>query len=214
MVDGIKWIELLIKGIVVGYIASIPLGPIGVICIQRTLSKGKLSGFVSGLGASTADTFLSIVAGLGLSFIIDFVVDYTAIFKLLGGILVIFLGFRIFFKNPVHQFRRKKLKKNNLYTDYISTLVLTLSNPLNIFLFLAIFAGLNIIKGVKTLDMFLAIFLGVFIGTSLWWFTLSSIVNIYHDKFKVRNLWWLNKITGTIIIIFGLVALISILFEK
>ena len=138
MVDGIKWIELLIKGIVVGYIASIPLGPIGVICIQRTLSKGKLSGFVSGLGASTADTFLSIVAGLGLSFIIDFVVDYTAIFKLLGGILVIFLGFRIFFKNPVHQFRRKKLKKNNLYTDYISTLVLTLSNPLNIFLFLLI----------------------------------------------------------------------------
>ncbi len=213
MIEWIKLIELLIKGIVVGYIASIPLGPIGVICIQRTLSKGRLSGFVSGLGASTADTLLSIIAGLGLSFIIDFIKDYTIIFKLLGGLFVISIGFRIFFKNPVRQIRERKSKKSSLHTDYLSVLILTLSNPLNVFLYLAVFAAFNIVSGVKGIEFFTAVFLGVFIGTALWWFTLSSVVSVYHDRFRLKSLWWLNKISGILIVVFGLATLISILFE-
>jgi threonine/homoserine/homoserine lactone efflux protein len=206
-------IELFIKGIIVGYFASIPLGPIGIICIQRTLSKGKLSGFVSGLGASTADTFLSIIAGLSLSIIIDFVYEYINIFKFLGGALVIFIGIRIFLKNPVRQYRAKRMKKkSSFHTDYLSTLVLTLSNPLNIFLYLAVFTAFNIVKGVKTVEQFCFIFTGIFIGTALWWFTLTALVSKYHDKFNIKNLWWLNKISGILIAILGLATLISILF--
>jgi threonine/homoserine/homoserine lactone efflux protein len=205
-------IELIIKGIVLGYIASIPLGPIGVICIQRTLSKGRLSGFVSGLGASSADTLLAIIAGLGLSFIIDFINDYTIIFKLVGGLAVIYIGGRIFFKSPIKQFRERKLKKSSLHTDYLSVLALTLSNPLAVFLFLAIFASFNFIREIHDFFSMVCTFGGIFLGTSLWWFTLTSFVNIYRDKFRLRSLWWLNKITGVAIFLFGLAALISILF--
>jgi threonine/homoserine/homoserine lactone efflux protein len=206
-------IELTIKGIVLGYIASIPLGPIGVICIQRTLSKGRLSGFISGLGAASADTILAMVAGLGLSFIIDFIKDYSIIFKLIGGLIVIFIGMRIFFKSPVRQFRERKLKKTSLHTDYLSVLAITLSNPLAVFLFIAIFASFNFIKEIHDFISIIGTFSGIFLGASLWWLTLTSFINIYRDKIRLKNLWWLNKITGVAISLFGLAALISILLK-
>jgi threonine/homoserine/homoserine lactone efflux protein len=211
MIDGLKLVELFIKGIILGYLASIPIGPIAILCVQRTLSKGRLSGFISGLGASTADTLLSIIAGLGLSFIIDFINDYTYIFKFLGGMLVIFIGLRIFFKNPIQQYRAKQMRRTTLPKDYVTTLILTLSNPLNIFLYLAVFTAFNVVKGVSTFEQFTAVFVGVFFGTSLWWYTLSSIVSRYHDRFNIRNLWWLNKISGIIILILGFVTLVSII---
>jgi threonine/homoserine/homoserine lactone efflux protein len=204
-------IELIIKGVVLGYVASIPLGPIGVICIQRTLSKGKLSGFISGLGAATADTFLAIIAGLGLSFIIDFITEFNIIFKLIGGLVVIYIGVRIFFKSPIRQFRERKLRKSSLHTDYLSVLGLTLSNPLVVFLFIAIFTSLNFIRELSGFLSIVGAFGGVFVGASLWWLTLTSFVNIYRDKIRLKNLWWLNKITGVAIALFGLAALISIL---
>ena len=207
------WIEFFIKGLVLGYITSIPLGPIGIIVVQRTLSKGKLSGFISGLGAASVDTLLAVIAGLGLSFIIDFIHDYNILFKLFGGLIIIFIGSRIFFKSPVRQARERKLKKSSLHTDYLSVVALTLSNPLAVFLFIAVFAGLNIVNGVKDFISLGFVFSGVFIGASLWWLTLTSFVNIYRDKFRLKNLWWLNKITGVIIVILGLATLISILFN-
>ncbi|HOT13682.1 MAG TPA: LysE family transporter [Bacteroidales bacterium] len=207
------WIELFIKGLVLGYITSIPLGPIGIIVVQRTLSKGKLSGFVSGLGAASVDTFLAVIAGLGLSFIIDFIEDYSILFKLFGGLIIIFIGGRIFFKSPVRQVRERKQKKSSLHTDYLSVVALTLSNPLAVFLFIAIFAGLNVVNGVKSFVSLGFVFTGIFIGASLWWLTLTSFVNIYRDKFRLKNLWWLNKITGVLIVILGLATLISILFN-
>ncbi len=207
-------IEILIKGFVLGFVLSIPLGPIGVICIQRTLSKGRWSGFISGLGASSADTLLAIIAGMGLSFIINFIKLYSDIFKFFGGIIVIIIGFQIFFKSPVRQFRNSKLKKSSLHTDYLSVLALTFSNPLAIFLFIAIFAGLNIVDGNHDLFFNITIFTGIFLGASTWWFTLTSFVNIYRAKFRLKNLWWLNKITGILIAVFGLAALISILFHN
>lgn len=206
-------IELLIKGLVLGFISSIPLGPIGVICIQRTLGKGRLSGFVSGLGAASADTLLAIIAGLGLSFIIDFITAYNIFFKLVGGLIVIYIGINIFFKNTIRQFRERRQKKSSLHTDYLSVLALTLSNPLAVFLFIAIFAGLNFVNGDHNFISYIFVFTGVFAGASLWWFTLTSVVDLYREKFKIRKLWWLNKITGVIIFIFGIIALISILFS-
>ena len=207
-------LELLLKGLILGFLSSIPLGPIGVICIQRTLGKGRLSGFVSGLGAASADTLLAIVAGLGLSFIIDFISGNSFYFTLIGGLIVIFIGAQIFFKSPKTQFRERHNKKPpTLHTDYLSVLALTLSNPLAVFLFIAIFAGLNIVNGDFNIYAQLFIFTGIFLGSSLWWFSLTSIVNIYRDKFKIRKLWWLNKITGIIIFLFGLIALVSILFS-
>jgi len=202
-------LELLIKGILLGFLSSVPLGPIGIICIQRTLGKGRLSGFVSGLGAATSDTILAVIAGLGLSFIINFISIHIDILKLFGGLLVIFIGFRIFFKSPVTQVRERKLKRNDLHTDYLSVLGITLTNPIAIFLFIAVFTGLNLVN--RSLNYFfnVMLFTGIFLGASLWWFTLSSLVSKYHDRFRLKNLWWLNKISGVIIALFGLIALLS-----
>lgn len=208
------WFEILIKGVALGFLASIPLGPIGIICIQRTLSKGRWSGFFSGLGAASADTFVAIIAGLGLSFVINFIKSNSNILILLGGILLLFLGARIFYKSPVKQVRERKMNKNNLYTDYLSVLILTLSNPIAVFVFIAVFTGLNLVKGSHNFFFNILIFLGIFIGASLWWFSLTSVVNVYRAKFRLKNLWWLNKITGAIIFAFGIAALLSVFLSK
>jgi threonine/homoserine/homoserine lactone efflux protein len=204
--------QFLIKGLVLGFVSSIPLGPIGVICIQRTLGKGRWSGFVSGLGAATVDTFMAIIAGLGLSFVIKFITENKIYFQVIGGFLVVIIGMQIFFKSPVKQVRERRLKKNNMWTDYFSVLGLTLSNPLAIFIFIAVFAGLNLVNGSQNFFFHLTIFVGIFCGAALWWFLLSSLVSTYRSKFRLKNLWWLNKITGLIIFLFGIAALISVLF--
>jgi threonine/homoserine/homoserine lactone efflux protein len=199
-----------LKGIAIGLICSIPLGPIGVLVVQRTLGKGRKSGFVSGLGAATADTALSAIAGLGLSMIIDFIRKFEFQFQLVGGIILIIVGLQIFFKNTIKQVRERKLKKNNLVTDYLTVIGLTFSNPVAVFLFLAIFAGLNIFDGAPGYILHSLIISGVFIGATFYWFILSTFVNIYRHKFKLRRLWWLNKITGMAIALFGVFALINL----
>ena len=127
--------------------------------------------------------------------------------KIFGGLVLIFLGIRIFFKNPVKQVRERKLNKNSHHTDYLSVLALTLTNPIAIFLFIALFTGLNLLNGSKHSFSHYLVFAGIFIGASMWWFTLTSLVNIYRDKFRLKSLWWLNKITGVLIGLFGLTAL-------
>ena len=206
------YIEVFIKGLILGLFASIPLGPIGVICIQRTLGKGRLSGFVSGLGAASADTFLAIVAGLGLSFVIDFISIHNLIFKIIGGIVVIIIGLRIFLKNPVQQVRERKMKKSSLHTDYLSVFVLTLSNPMAVLFMIALFAGLNPLHGSNDAISYIAVFTGILVAASFWWFSLSTLVSIYRKKFRLKSLWWLNKITGLLIIAFGIGTIVSIFF--
>jgi threonine/homoserine/homoserine lactone efflux protein len=197
---------------VLGFLASIPLGPIGIICIQRTLGKGRWSGFISGLGAASADTIIAIIAGLGLSLVINFFDSNSKILVILGGSILVILGARIFFKNPVQQVRERKMNKNSLHTDYLSVLILTLSNPFTIIVFIAIFARLNLVYIAHDFILKIFLFFGILTGASFWWFLLTSFVNIYRAKFRLKNLWWLNKITGAIIIAVGVWFLFSIFF--
>jgi threonine/homoserine/homoserine lactone efflux protein len=197
-----------LKGIAIGLVCSIPLGPIGVLIIQRTLGKGRRSGFFSGLGAATADTMMAFVASLGLSMILDFIKRFESQFQVVGGVVLIIVGFQVFFKNPIKQVRERKLQKNNLTTDYLSVMLLTFTNPITVFLFIAIFASLNILNGHSGYAIHSLIVSGVFVGASFYWFLLSTFVNLYRHKFRLRRLWWLNKITGMFILLFGLFALI------
>ena len=206
--------ETFIRAIILGLFASIPLGPIGVIVIRRTLGKGRLSGFVSGLGAASADTLLAIIAGLGLVFVIDYINNHNVLFKILGGIVVIIIGIQIFLKNPIDQVKERKLKKSSLHTDYLSVLFLTLSNPLAVVYMLGLFAGINPLNGSHSPFAYVLVFLGIFIAASAWWFSLSTFINIYRRKFRLRSLWWLNKITGAIIALFGIATIIILILEK
>lgn len=202
-----------LKGLALGFLGSVPLGPIGIICIQRTMGKGRLSGFVSGLGASLADAFLTFIASFGLTFIFEFIEKKELLFQLVGGILIIVAGIRIFYKNPVNQVRERNAERT-LSRDFFSVLMLTLSNPLAILIFPALIAGLGLVSNNHDYLHNISLVLGVFTGASVWWFTLSSVVSIYRARIRLKNLWWLNKITGAIIFLFGLFAILSIFYSR
>ena len=201
---------LIIKGIIIGLLASIPLGPIGVICIQRTLNKGKISGFVSGLGAATADTIFSAIAGFSLTFIIAFIQKQQIIFQAIGGVVVFILGIKIFYTNPIKQLRRHKRKKNNMMEDFLSVFIVTFTNPLAVFFFIALYAAFGIVTDGSRWFHALLTTSGVFVGAGLWWYTLTSTIFRFRDKVRLKQLWWINKIAGAVIATLGALAIIGL----
>lgn len=206
-------IGFLIKGLIVGFLASIPLGPVGVLSIQRTINKGRTSGIMSGMGAATVDTFFALVAALGLTYIINFIEEQQFFIQLLGGGVLMLLGIRIFRTNPIKQIRRHRRQKNKLIEDYFSIVFLTLSNPLAVFLFIAAFAGIGMVTSNDSNLKSSLIILGVFLGAMLWWTTLTFLIDLFRKKFRLKQLWWINKIAGILIIVFGVAAMISVFFK-
>jgi threonine/homoserine/homoserine lactone efflux protein len=207
-------IELFLKGIIIGLMVSIPLGPIGVLCIQRTLNKGRKAGFVSGLGASAADTFFALIAGFGISMIVTFLKAHHVYFQIIGGAIVMYLGTHIFFTNPVQQLRLQRLSQNSLFQDFLSVFFLTVSNPMAIFFFIAMFAGVNLASGPMNFFLVSLIVAGVSVGTSSWWFILTTLVNIFRNRFRLKSIWWMNKVAGVIIFFLGIAAILSVWFVK
>jgi len=198
----------LFDGMKIGFLASIPLGPIGVLCIRRTLQKGRLSGFISGVGAATSDTLYAIIACFSLSYVVTFIEEQSFWLRIAGAFVLIVLGLYIFRSHPAGQLRKQQQKKNNLLNDYVSTFLLTISNPLVVFILLAFFAGFGVIvPEAKLVYQFILIF-GVFIGASCWWLTLTSIFGFFRSAINLRRLYWFNKIAGLAIIVFVSIALI------
>jgi threonine/homoserine/homoserine lactone efflux protein len=203
-------LELLLKGILIGFMISVPLGPIGVLCVQRTLNKGRLSGFVSGLGAAGADTVFALLSGFGISIIIQFVEDQQIYFQIIGGAIILVLGVNIFYSNPIKQIRMQRLNRNKLSQDFFSVFLLTLSNPMAIFFFLAMFTGVNLASGTMSYFNLFIMVAGVTMGSSLWWFLLSTVVSLFRHRFRLKNIWWMNKIAGVIIFFLGIAAILSV----
>ncbi len=207
-------IELFWKGIIIGLMVSIPLGPIGVLCIQRTLNKGRKAGFVSGLGAAAADTFFALIAGLGISMIIAFLKAQHVYFQVIGGAIIMYLGMHIFYTNPVKQLRLQRLNPNRLSQDFLSVFFLTVSNPMAIFFFLAMFAGVNLASGPMNIFFVGLVVSGVFLGSASWWFLLTTFVNIFRHRFRLKSIWWMNKVAGIVIFFLGIAAILSVWFIK
>ncbi|MGE0089548.1 MAG: LysE family translocator [Bacteroidales bacterium] len=201
-----------LKGIIVGLLASIPLGPVGVLCIQRTLNKGRFSGFLSGMGAATVDAIFALIAALGLTFIINFIEQQRFFIQIIGGIVLIIMGLIIFYKNPVKQMRRQKRGKSTPYQDFFSVFLLTLSNPVAVFLFVAALASINIVSVESPILSTLFVVSGVFLGALFWWVLLISFVDLFRKKFRLKQLWWINKIAGVLITAFGIFAILAIFY--
>lgn len=192
----------------IGLIVSVPLGPIGILIIQRTINKNRISGFLTGLGASLTDVFYAVIAGFSLTYIIDFIRLHQLPFHLLGALIVFFFGAYIFRKNPVHDMRKYRRRGCNYFQDLISTFLITFTNPLVIFIFLAVFASAGIVF--QTSQPYHAFFLvlGIFAGACIWWLILTNLVSSFRHKFSLRVLWWFNKISGATIMILVLVSFI------
>ena len=198
-------VGLFLEGIVIGFVIAAPVGPIGVLCIRRTLAEGRTSGFVSGLGAATADALYGFVAALGLTFVTNILVGGETWLRLIGGAFLIFLGVRTFLARPAE--RAAPAGRSGLLGAYASTLFLTLMNPTTILSFAAIFAGLGAGDASGAVLSAMLLVPGVFLGSAMWWFVLSGTVGLFRVKLSVRGLRWVNGVSGTVIAAFAVLAL-------
>lgn len=194
------WLKI-IKGIIVGLMVSIPLGPIGIIVIQRTLNRGWLSGFFSGLGAATADLIYAIIAATGFGIILQLVEAHVYPLQITTFCTVIIIGF-VISRKSVRKMRKERAKSANFFTDFLSMFLLTFSNPLVLGVFLALFTGAASTEDASIRNI-ITILSGVFLGALLWWFVLTVSVSLFRHKFRFRNLFWINKVTGIVILLLG-----------
>ncbi len=201
--------EFLIKGILIGFGIAAPVGPIGILCIKRTLHAGRLAGFASGLGAACADTAYGVIAGFSLTTISSFLLKIQTPLQLIGGFFLLYLGFKIFREKPAKA--AANVNERGILKDFSSTFALTFTNPLTILSFMAIFAGLGLAEGMNAISNSIQLVGGVFIGSALWWLILAEIVTLFRKRVTDKLLTMINRGAGTLIFLFGIGALISLL---
>ncbi|MDR2882491.1 MAG: LysE family translocator [Alistipes sp.] len=206
--------EILLRGVTIGLLASITLGPVGVMCIQRTLSKSRASGFSSGLGAAVADTLSATLAYFFIAVISTVIESNLQVFKVIGGVFVAGVGIHYFLKNPIVQIRRNRAGRTNLVQDFVSTFALTLTNPAFILWLLVIFSALGVDAGAGEMDVTRVgagaqMILGFFGGAAAWWFVLTFVVSLFRRRFRPRHLLWINRIAGALISALGVAVIVS-----
>jgi threonine/homoserine/homoserine lactone efflux protein len=201
-------VETLLSGVLIGFSIAAPVGPIGVLCIRRTLAEGRLHGLVSGLGAATADAFYGCIAAFGLAFVSDFLIQQQVWLRVVGGAFLLFLGVRTILAKPKQ--KPQDDKKLGLASSYGSTFLLTLTNPVTIISFAAVFASLGLGSTASDYGSAALLVLSVFTGSVAWWLILSGSVSLLGTKVTPRVLLWINRVSGAIIVGFGVVALVSV----
>ncbi len=204
-------LSFFLKGMILGFSIAAPVGPVGILCIRRTLEFGKLSGFFSGLGAAVADTFYACIAAFGLAFISNLLVAEQFWLRLVGGLFLICVGLKTFFAKVND--KTKKVSHKSILNDFISTFLLTLSNLMNIVVFLAVFAALGLSTVDNTYFEAGSLVLGVFLGASIWCLIFSEGVTLFRRKLTKKVMRWINSISGLIIIGFGIAALLTIIIK-
>jgi threonine/homoserine/homoserine lactone efflux protein len=200
-------LDLLIRGFIIGLSIAVPVGPIGVLCIRRTLAEGRLRGLVTGLGAATGDATYGGVAAFGLSIVTNFLVGQQTWLRLIGGAFLVYLGAKTFMSRPPE--RAAEAKGGGILTNYISTLLLTVTNPLTILMITAVFAGFGV--ALTRFDQAAIVTMGVFLGSASWWIVLTLIVGLLRGRFDARWLRAVNMISGLVIAGFGIYSIAYLL---
>jgi threonine/homoserine/homoserine lactone efflux protein len=199
--------ELVLKGAIIGFSIAAPVGPIGLLCIRRTLAEGRLAGLVSGMGAATADGLYGAIAGFGLSFLSEALLRSQTWLRILGGLYLCYLGTRIFLSRVAE--RPVDHNRKGMIGAYASTFFLTITNPVTIIAFLAVFAGLGVTKGGDPGEAG-ALVAGVFLGSAAWWLTLALGVGFLRARFTPMMLMWVNRLAGALIAGFGVFAIYTL----
>jgi len=200
-----------LRGLIIGFSIAAPVGPIGVLCIRRTLADGRAIGFASGLGAATADALYGAVAAFGLSLVTNTLVEQRLWLQIVGGIFLLYLGVRTWMAVPGDASGTAR-SPGGLAAAWVSTFALTLTNPTTIISFAAIFAGLGLGQRVDGYRAASVMVLGVFLGSAIWWFFLSVGVGLLRSSLTPARLGWVNRGAGAIIAAFGVVALAGLLW--
>ncbi|MEM7343968.1 MAG: LysE family transporter [Chloroflexota bacterium] len=203
-------IGLLIESISIGFAIAAPVGPIGILCIRRTLERGLPHGLISGLGAATADAVYGSIIAFGLTALSTFLLNSGSVLNIVGGLFLLYIGINTLRASvDLTATTEETISTNTLFKAYTSTFVLTITNPLTILTFVGIFAGLGELTSGGSLNA-IVIVLGVFLGSTLWWLLLSGSVNLFRSRVTAGAMGWVNRFSGIIITLFALRILLDI----
>lgn len=195
---------------ITGLAIAAPVGPIGVLCIRRTLVDGRVYGLVSGLGAATADGFYAIIAAFGLTTVFSLFIEHALIFRLAGGLFLLYLGIRTLLAKPAEKAAEAAPQRRGLWGAYLSTLALTITNPLTILAFVGIFAGLGTPQTSGDPLAALVMVVGIILGSASWWLLLSGGVSVLRHRLDARLMRWINGVSGAVISVFALAILVEL----
>ena len=194
-------LQLVLKGLIVGVIISAPMGPVGILCIQRTMKKGRSYGIATGAGAALSDFIYALMTGLGMSFVIDFIEQGQTLFwlKLMGSVMLLIFGIHTYLQDPRKSMRTQMKRKGTLFYNFISGFGLTISNPLIVFLFIALFNMLTFVIPSNLFGQAIG-YLSIIAGAMLWWLGLTYVITKMKDNFGVKGILYLNRSIGSIVI--------------
>jgi threonine/homoserine/homoserine lactone efflux protein len=203
----------LLKGILVGIVIAVPVGPVGVLCVRRTIFQGRLVGFLSGLGAATADTLFGVIAGFGLTVVQQWLLQYQDWLRAGGGLFLLWIGIASLRKKVVRPAETDRTGED-FVSAYLSTFILTISNPITILAFLGVFAAVGFSGGEATLSNAAMLILGVLIGSLLWWLSLSIAAGFFRHRLSDEHLAWINRGSGAILVLSGIGLLVSLAVDR
>ena len=207
-IEQVTILDLLVKGLIVGVVVSAPLGPVGVLCIQRTLNKGRWYGFVTGLGAALSDIGYALITGYGMSFMDEFLAKNQVLLQIVGSVMLLMFGIYTFRSNPVHSIRPVSSTPGSYLHNFVTAFFVTFSNPLIIFLFIGLFARFSFVMPGSPLGLQLVGYLAIVLGALLWWFGITYFVNKVRTRFNLRGIWILNRVIGVIVMLMSVVGFI------
>ena len=210
----VSTLELFVKGLLVGILASAPMGPVGILCIQRTLQKGRRYGLVTGAGAALSDIIYALITGLGMSFVMDFINNEQTLFwlKLVGSVMLFIFGLYMFRTDPKKCLRPTPKKKGTLMHNFVTSFLVTLSTPLIIFLFTALFALLTFVVPEHLFEQCVG-YTSIVVGAMLWWFGLTYVIARMRNSFGLRGILILSRTVGTIVLVVSVVYALMTLFH-
>ena len=212
LLSQVSLLEVIVKGIIIGIVASAPMGPVGVLCIQRTLNKGRAYGLVTGVGAASSDILYALLTGYGLSLLYDVITNQTTIYwmQLIGAVIMFIFGVHTYRTNPVQNTRNVSHNKSSLLRNGVTGFFITLANPMIILLFLALFTPFDFVMTEKPMLYQFLGYLSIFSGAMLWWLFITSVVNKLRTHFDVRGIWIINRVIGAAVMIGSLVGAVLI----
>jgi threonine/homoserine/homoserine lactone efflux protein len=202
-------LSFFIQGIIIGLTLAVPIGPISLLCIQRTIADGRLHGVISGLGVSTADSFYAAITVLGLTVISSLIVTYQYLFRSLAGVILVLIGIRVFMLVPAGV--SEKSEHETYFKDYLSMVVIAIANPMTLIFFLVILPGFGVIIQESAFLPAAGFVAGVFFGSAVWWMILCGSVGSVRSRISVKNLGLINRISGVLISCFGAGMLILLI---
>ncbi len=195
-------------GVIIGILISAPLGPIGVLVIQRTLNNGRNAGILTGFGAAVSDLIYALVSGLGLSFIVDFISSNGSALQVVGSVIIFIFGIYLWKKNPVKDINTSHTSKSSYFKYFITGMILTLSNPMIIFFYLALFARTNFLLSANNVSQYTIGYLSIALGALSWWIFITWIMNKVRAHFKLRSLFLVNKIIAIVMVIVSIIGFV------